>query len=643
MKALKDSFSEYFASKRIQQTPYYLITLLTFNMLIVVTLTIILLYNLGFNRQKERLQELVSTQAVMIHVVAEQEFLMHKNLSPEMKKKVAVDIIRKVSQAHYGYVGFGKTGEFTLGKHEGDKIEFLIKQRHFKMEKPTSILWNSYLGEPMRRALEGKKGVDVTYDYRGAVVLAAYEPIEDMNWGLVAKIDLSEVRAPYIEAAQYALGLTILLAFGGSVIFWYFLHPLVRNIDDSRRFNRVLIESSSTGLALCTYDGNIIDANASFLDIIGLDEVNNLNYFDLIVDELRDQENTYLNTLKKTGCLTPYESVFINARHKRISVKIAGKLITMKGLSYIWLSVDNIQDYKTREAELLLSDAVFHNTSEVIFVTDASKNIIKVNEAFTGVTGFTFDEVIGKNPIIFKSGKHDSHFYEEMFHAVNTTGKWRGEIWNKRKNGEVYPSLQSISAVYDEQGNLIRYVAVLSDISLQKAYEEQLLIDSHHDSLTGLPNRLFFNQILRQTLARSERSHKTFALFFIDLNLFKEVNDTYGHECGDILLKVIAERLQTNIRSDDFVARLGGDEFTIIFESIRNEKEAITVAKTLIEKTKQPFLIEECEITPSISIGIAFYPKQARNAEALLKCADKAMYHAKHQTNEHFFLYVETI
>ncbi|MDO9055076.1 MAG: diguanylate cyclase [Sulfuricurvum sp.] len=641
MKALKDFLSEYFANKRIQQTPFYLIALLTFNMLVIVMFTIILLYNLGFNHQKERLKELVSTQAVMIHVVAEQEFLLHKNLSSEMKKRVAENIIRKVSQAHYGYAGFGKTGEFTLGKRDGDKIQFLIKQRHYKMEKPTSILWNSHLGEPMRRALKGVKGVDVTYDYRGAVVLAAYEPIRDLNWGLVAKIDLAEIRAPYIEAAQYALGLTILLAFGGSVIFWYFLHPLVQNIEDSRRFNRILIENSSTGLALCTFNGEIIDANTSFLDIIGLndDEANHLNYFDLIADELRDQEKKYLNTLKKTGCITPYESIFINVYHERISVKIAGKLISMKGLSYIWLSVDNIQEYKIREAELLLSDAVFHNTSEVIFITDASKNIIKVNEAFISVTGFTFDEVAGKNPRIFKSGKHDSQFYEEIFLEVNATGKWHGEIWNKRKNGEIYPSLQSISAIHDENGHLIRYVAVMSDISLQKAYEEQLLIDSHHDSLTGLPNRLFFNQMLSQTLARSERGNKTFALFFIDLNQFKEVNDTYGHECGDKLLEAVAERLKENIRIDDFVARLGGDEFTIIFESIQHPAEAITVAKTLIEKAKRPLIVDECTIIPSISIGIAFYPGHGTDGSTLLKCADQAMYHAKHQTSEHYFIY----
>jgi diguanylate cyclase (GGDEF)-like protein/PAS domain S-box-containing protein len=640
MKALKRSFDEYFANKRIKQTPYYLIALLTFNMIVVVMITIAFLYNLGFERQKNRLVELVETQAVMINIVAKQEFLLHKNLSFEKKKQLAENIILKVSNAHYRYGGFGSTGEFTLGKREGEQIRFLIKQRHYNMSKPTSIPWNSHLGEPMRRALKGEKGTGVTFDYRGEVVLAAYEPIHDLGWGLVAKIDLSEIRTPYIEAAEYALGITIFLALIGSLIFWYFLHALVEDIEDSRHFSRMLIASSSVGMALCSLEGKFIDANKSFLKIIALSSkrIRELSYFDCIAEESVEFEKGQFRLLIQNSHIEPYESFYIGKEGQSVPVKVSGKVISIKGEPYVWLNVDNIKEYKIREAELLLSDAVFHNTSEVIFVTDTSKNIIKINEAFTTVTGFREEEVLGKNPRILKSGKHDRHFYEEMFHTITLTGKWRGEIWNKRKNGELFPSLQSISAIRDETGKLIRYVSVLSDITLQKAYEQQLLIDSQHDVLTGLPNRLFFNQVFTQTLARSERSYQRFALFFIDLNQFKEVNDTHGHECGDILLKTIAIRLKETIRTNDFVARLGGDEFTIILEFIKTKEEAISVAKALLDKTKQPILVENCEIIPSISIGIAFYPQDGADATTLLKSADKAMYHAKHHTNEHYSL-----
>ncbi|HEX5329903.1 diguanylate cyclase domain-containing protein [Sulfuricurvum sp.] len=519
MKAFRRSFSEYFANKRIQQTPYYLISLLTFNMIVIVTFTIILLYTLGFNRQKDRLQELVETQALMIHIVAEQEFMYHKPVTPEKRKLLSEDIIGKISNAHYQYVGFGKTGEFTLGKREGDQIEFLIKQRHFKMDNPKPIPWNSSLGEPMRRALKGEKGVDILYDYRGAVVLAAYQPIKDLGWGLVAKIDLSEIRDPYLEAAKYAIGLTLLLAFAGSLVFWYFLHPLVQDIEDSRHFNRMLINSSSAGLALCTLEGKIIDANKSFLRIIASCTkcIRNISYFDLIAHDVVESEKQRFHALKLNGRIDPYESVYIDSDKKRVPVKISGKLISIKGSPFVWLSVDNI--------------------------------------------------------------------------------------------------------------------------TLQKAYEQRLLTDSLHDVLTELPNRLFFNQILNQTIERHEREHKSFALFFIDLNQFKEINDTYGHECGDILLKTVAQRLKENIRSSDFVARLGGDEFTLIIESITHHEEAISIAKMLISKTRYPIVVENCSIAPSLSIGIAFYPEHGSDPSTLLKSADKAMYFAKHQTSEHCTVY----
>jgi diguanylate cyclase (GGDEF)-like protein/PAS domain S-box-containing protein len=518
MKALTNSFNEYFANKRIQQTPYYLIALLTFNMIVVVLITIAILYNLGFERQKKRLIELVETQAVMIQVVAQQELLLHENTTSPIKRELSESIIHKVSEAHYRYGGFEKTGEFTLGKREGKNIEFLIKQRHYNMDKPTPVPWKSHLGEPMRRALKGEKGTAITFDYRGAVVLAAYEPIKDLNWGIVAKMDLSEIRAPYIEAGFYALGLTVLLAFIGSFIFWYFLHPLVQNIEDSRHFNRMLITSSATGLALCSLEGKIIDANKSFLKIIALPDkhIRDLSYFDLIEQSSVEFEKEQFRLLLQHSHIDPYESRYIGKDNESIPVKISAKLISFNNLTYIWLSVD--------------------------------------------------------------------------------------------------------------------------DISLEKAYEEQLLKDSHHDALTGLPNRLFFNQTFKQTLARAERSHHSFALFFIDINKFKEVNDTYGHECGDILLKTIAERLRENIRSDDFVARLGGDEFTILFESVKSKEESITVAKNLIHKTKEPIVIDHCNITPSISIGIAFFPEDGIDASTLLKSADQAMYHAKHQATEHYTL-----
>lgn len=639
MNSLKTFVVKYLISQKIQHAPYYLIVLFIFNMIVVTVITIGLLYQIGYDQQKNRLIELVETQASMIEVVAKQEAGFHKiYLSERSKSQIAEEVIRKVTKANYHYGGFGKTGEFTLGKHEADKIVYIIKQRHYNMKKPVSIAWKSTFGEPMRRALKGEKGVAVLPDYRGETVLAAYEPIKRLGWGIVAKIDLVEVREPYITAASYAMMITLLLGIGGSIVFWLYVHPLVKDIEDARQFNRMLISKSSIGLALCTFEGAFVDVNFAFAKIVGREneELLSFNYFDLIPSDYRESEKQYFQLLKYQGSINAYETLFLHKNGERIPVKVSGEVIPLEKNVYLWLSIDNIQEYKRREAKLLLSDAVFENTTEVIFVTDENRKIIKANKAFTDVTGYTLDEVVGKNPNILKSGKHDRQFYEEIFNTIHTTGTWRGEIWNRRKDGVLFPSLQSISALYDNTGKLIRYVSILADISTQKAYEQQLLNHYHHDSLTGLPNRLYFEQTLEQVLFRAQHTQKKFALFFIDLNRFKEINDTLGHDAGDFLLKRVAERLKNSLRSGDFVARLGGDEFVIILESINNEEESKKVAHNIILKTGQGILLNGSELVPSLSIGIAFYPDHGSDISSLLKCADEAMYYAKHHTQEHY-------
>jgi diguanylate cyclase (GGDEF)-like protein/PAS domain S-box-containing protein len=638
----KTFFMKYSSHCKIQHTPYYLIALLVFNMLLVAIVSIGLLYQIGFKQQKDRLVELVETQGNMIEIVANQELkYQEKSFSGKSKNQIAEEVIRKVTKANYHYAGFGKTGEFTLGRHEEDKIQYIIKQRHYDIEKPIPILWDSKLGEPMRRALKGQAGIDVLLDYRGTTVLAAYKPIKNLGWGLVAKIDLDEVREPYIAAGSYALIATLILAIGGSIIFWFFVNSLVKNIEGSRQFNRLLISKSPVGLALCTLDGYFVDVNVAFSKIIGRDmeEILSLNYFDCIAGDYIENEMKQFELLKAKESISPYESHYIHKSGERIPVKISGEIIKMKKAVYVWLSVDNIKEYKRREAKLLLSNAVFDNTTEVIFITDKNHKIIKVNKAFTAVTGYKPEEVFGRNPEILRSGKHNKNFYNEIFKTVHSKGKWRGEIWNKKKDATLFPSLQSISAIHDENGELIRYVSILTDISTQKAYEQQLLDHSHHDFLTGLPNRFYFEQTLDQALLRAKHTHKKFTLFFIDLNRFKEINDTLGHDAGDILLKTMAERLRDSLRSDDFVARLGGDEFVIILESINERDSAIKVAENILTKTKQTVRINENEIIPYLSIGIAFYPDHGTDALSLLKSADESMYYAKHHVKEHYYIH----
>lgn len=642
MKSLKSCLIDTFASNKIEYTPYYLIALLTINMLIVAIVIIGLLYNVGFERQKSRLLDLVETQSVMIDIVVKQA-CCNSNIqaSDSAKRAVAAKFIRQIHASYPAYGKIGKTGEFTLGQRENDAIRFILKQRYFDKKKQVKIPWKSIYAEPMRRALSGQKNVEILLDYRGVPVLAAYKPMSNLGWGIVAKIDLEEIRDPYIKAAGYAFLFTMFLAVMGSIIFWFFVNPLVNEIEDSRQFNRLLISKSSTGLILCTLDGDIVDANTAFLKIVGrtLDELLTFNYLDLIADKYTAQEKKRLSRLIQTGSLSTCESCYINSDGKLIPIKLSGEVVTMKNTHYLWLSIEDIGDFKKREAELLLSSVVFENSKEAIFITDSKKLIIKANKAFADVTGFSIEEALGKSPSFLKSGRHDSSFYEKMFLEIDTTGAWHGEIWNKRKDGTIYPSLQSISAVYDENNRLIRYVSILTDISMQKAYEQQLYNDAHSDTLTGLPNRLYFEQRFDQTLLRAQYTQQKFALFFIDLNRFKEVNDTMGHEAGDILLKTVASTLKDGVRSEDLVARLGGDEFVVMIATISNGNEAVQIARHLMEKAQQVIQINEYTLQPSLSIGIAMYPEHGTERSVLLKCADEAMYYAKHNTQEHYYLF----
>lgn len=642
MKSLKSCLIETFASNKIEYTPYYLIALLTINMLIVAIVVIGLLYNIGFERQKSRLLDLVDTQSVMINVVVKQACCdSNIQASDSVKRSIAAKFIRQINTIYPAYGRIGRTGEFTLGQRHDGAIGYILKQRYFDEKNQMDIPWKSTHGEPMRRALNGQRGVDILLDYRGVPVLAAYKPISNFGWGLVAKIDIDEIRAPYIKAAGYAFVFTMFLAVMGSIIFWFFVNPLVNEIENSRQFNRLLISKSSTGLVLCTLNGEIVDANPAFLKIVGrtLDELLTLNYLDLIADKYTAQEKKRLARLVQTGSLSTCESCYINSDGELIPIKLSGEVVTMKNTRFLWLSIEDIGDFKKREAELLLSSVVFENSKEAIFITNSKKLIIKANKAFADVTGFSIEEALGKSPSFLKSGRHDSSFYEKMFLEIDTTGAWHGEIWNKRKDGTIYPSLQSISAVYDENNRLIRYVSILTDISMQKAYEQQLYNDAHNDTLTGLPNRLYFEQRFDQTLLRAQYTQQKFALFFIDLNRFKEVNDTMGHDTGDLLLKRVASTLKDGVRSEDLVARLGGDEFVVMIATISSGDEAVQIARHLIEKAQQVIQINEHTLHPSLSIGIAIYPDHGTERSVLLKCADKAMYYAKHNTQEHYHLF----
>jgi diguanylate cyclase (GGDEF)-like protein/PAS domain S-box-containing protein len=296
------------------------------------------------------------------------------------------------------------------------------------------------------------------------------------------------------------------------------------------------------------------------------------------------------------------------------------------------------------EATLRQAAAVFDNTQEGIVITDLTPRIIAVNRAYTEITGYSRQETMGRNPAVLQSGRQDESFYQTMWASLHEQGHWQGEIWNRRKNGEVYPQLLTISTVRDADGHPKNYVGVMTDISQIKQSEADLERLAHYDPLTDLPNRLLTHSRLEHALVQARREGTRVAVLFLDLDRFKNVNDSLGHPTGDCLLKALTKRLASRLRDEDSFGRLGGDEFLIVLSHARRLESAASIARELISLLEEPFALENgSEIYVGVSIGISVYPQDGDKATQLIQHADAAMYQAKEQGRNTFRFYTPAL
>jgi len=292
---------------------------------------------------------------------------------------------------------------------------------------------------------------------------------------------------------------------------------------------------------------------------------------------------------------------------------------------------------------LRMAAAVFDSTLEGVLVTDRLGLIVHVNRAFMRITGYQQDEVLGQRPNKFKSGRHGADFYQTIYVALAQKGEWSGEIWNRRKSGEIYPQWQTICAIRDDVGELSHYVAVFSDISAIKHSERELAYLAHHDPLTGLPNRLLFSDRAEQALAAAQANKRGCALLLLDLDHFQSINDGLGHTIGDQLLRLVGERLRELLGTGVTLARLGGDEFAVLAENCQQAGEAGKLAQAIIERMREPFEFEGHRLFISASVGISLFPADALSAEQLLRNADAALFKAKGNGRACYALYTEEL
>lgn len=300
----------------------------------------------------------------------------------------------------------------------------------------------------------------------------------------------------------------------------------------------------------------------------------------------------------------------------------------------------DITERTRAEEKLKLAARVFSDAHEGIIITDASGNIIDINPTFSEITGYSREEMLGKNPSLLSSGKHESEFYGAMWQTLRDHGHWQGEIWNRRKNGELYAELLTISALRDEKGNTLHYIGLFSDITHSKHQQQKLELLAHYDALTHLPNRMLFADRFAQAIARCKRDSNTLlAVCYLDLDGFKQVNDSLGHDTGDRLLVQVAERIKSMLREEDTICRLGGDEFAILLGDIRSLDQCEQALERIHRIIAQPYLLGEQSVTIGASSGVALYPLDDADPDTLLRHADQAMYEAKLAGRNRFHLF----
>ncbi|GAB2180009.1 hypothetical protein DLREEDagrD3_02320 [Denitratisoma sp. agr-D3] len=415
--------------------------------------------------------------------------------------------------------------------------------------------------------------------------------------------------------------------------------------DNEQRF-RTLFEEAPIGHILTrASDGRFLASNQAYSDLSGYakEALDKLSSWDLVPDSEGEDEQHGLQILKQTGRFGPVEKHLLHRDGHWVPVRQQSRIVPgWNGEDQILSVVESIAGQKQAEERIHLLANVFQYSGEAILITDRDNRIVDVNTAFTRMTGYGADEVLGKDPKLLASGRNTAREYQVMWRAIKEQGRWQGELWDRHKDGHVYPKWITISTIVDGNGDISHYIASFTDITEHKAAEERIHYIAHHDALTKLPNRLSLQGRLEQALASARREGSHLAVMFVDLDRFKIINDTLGHHVGDDLLVEVAQRLRESVRESDIVARLGGDEFVIAVVGTA-VAEAALVATKVLNTLSQPYVMEGTELHSTPSIGISLFPEDGEDVETLMKNADTAMYHAKAMGRNNFQFFHQTM
>lgn len=440
-----------------------------------------------------------------------------------------------------------------------------------------------------------------------------YEGQAGFYWALMATPDRGRIESELVEARNRAQTTAAALA-------------------KSEGFVRTITDALPSMIAYWSRDMRCAFANQAYLQLLGKTwaELSVMTMSEALGRRLFTESLDHINAVL-AGRVQEFERQRIgpDGAITHFWVNFVPDWNDQREVIGFFVMLNNITKLKETETDMRLAASVFDSTADGILISDARGVILSVNPAFSQMTGYTSSDVLGKNPRILKSDRHDAGFYAALWHAVSRTGRWEGDIWNLRKNGTMYLVRQSISAMRNDDGEVIRYVAVCNDITERWNSQQLLQHMAMHDALTGLANRALVMERLGQLIAIANRCSRTIAVLFLDLDGFKLVNDGFGHEVGDDVLKTVAQRLLMRRRQTDTVARLGGDEFIVLLDNVDGHAELDHIAQSVVATVSLPIDVAQSQVQVGVSIGVAVFPTDGRTPQALVNSADGAMYAAK--------------
>ena len=409
-----------------------------------------------------------------------------------------------------------------------------------------------------------------------------------------------------------------------------------------------LYEGSRDGFVMMNPEGRLIEFNPALRDMLGYEdqELRGKTLKELTPEKWHQMEEDIRNQqLLVRGYSDLFEKECLCKDGSLLPVEVQLYLHRdAKGLpEYYWAFVRDIAFRKRHQQQMQMANKVFANSIEGIIITDAEGMVNMVNPAFTAITGFDPEEVLGQELNILRAEEHSGPFYEKLWRDLTEKGQWSGEYWNRRKSGEAYPEWLTINVIRDQDQRITNYMGILHDITEIKRSQEQIQYQAHHDALTGLPNRLLFEDRLDQALSHAQRNQERVGLLFLDLDNFKLINDSLGHALGDRLLREVARRLLDCLRQEDTVARLGGDEFIIILPEVKDTPHVVRTAHRIMQVLVKPMTLEGHELHVKASMGITMFPDDGRDSATLVKNADMAMYRAKDFGRNNYQLFTHSL